>query len=182
LILHNDFVELEPIVGDLLYQLQRRNRRVLWCCKELFEFYDTNFREVRGDAVRQEKVLWKKINAARADLVAGFAELLHHDVTAKVRDLVDAIAADGDVVEVSKLGKKGNEQMRLKIFDSEGDERAFVFSYEDAAAFASFLGDGATVRYRGAIVWTEGKNGDGFAGESYDAAAETMIARVKGGV
>lgn len=51
---------------------------------------------------------------------------------------------------------------------------------EDAAALASVNGRGTEVRYgHKMVVWREGSE-DFSAGESYDRAAEVMVARSRG--
>lgn len=56
---------------------------------------------------------------------------------------------------------------------------AAATSASDAAAVVSFYGEGATVRWgHGSILWTEGKEST-YAGESYDGAADCMLARLE---
>jgi len=71
---------------------------------------------------------------------------------------------------------------QLKIFDRHGVYQAACKEYEAAAALVSFYGAGARVNYAGCLakvdaLWIEGK--DGVAGESYDSAANLMIARTQ---
>lgn len=62
-----------------------------------------------------------------------------------------------------------------------------VFEQADhAAAFVSVLGEGAVVTYSSpegfvpsCVLWTEGPEGDGDAGESYDVAAQKMNSRLE---
>jgi hypothetical protein len=68
-----------------------------------------------------------------------------------------------------------------KVYTSEGKYEAATKAPETAAAVVAFLGDGATIRYGHStrfIVWREGDAGDGFAGESYDTVAETVMTRL----
>ena len=64
-----------------------------------------------------------------------------------------------------------------KLYTPDGDYEAACKNIIVAAAVVSVLGEGATIR-RGhrLILWTEGK--DGWAGESYDDAAETALNRL----
>jgi len=67
---------------------------------------------------------------------------------------------------------------RFKIYSAANEYIASIKYLEDAAAFVSIQGEGATVRSGHAkrnILWTEGL--DGNAGESYDGAALVMEAR-----
>jgi len=64
---------------------------------------------------------------------------------------------------------------QFKVFTVDGTYVAAIKHLEDAAAFVSIQGEGATVRNGHAkkhTLWTEGV--DGNAGESYDEAAATM--------
>ncbi len=66
-------------------------------------------------------------------------------------------------------------QQRGKFVVWQGDElRGIINHAEDAAGFVAFLGDGAVVKYRGKVVWTEGQEKQP-AGESYDFAAGVML-------
>lgn len=63
-----------------------------------------------------------------------------------------------------------------KVYDRDGRYQAACKEPEAAACLASLYGEGATVRWQHrAILWREGK--DGNAGDSYDAAAQTILAR-----
>ena len=79
----------------------------------------------------------------------------------------------------------------LKIYTPQGVYVARCSEFEAAAALASFYGPGCTVRDGHAkknTLWTEGykhgefkhspTRGDGFAGESYDHAANVMVNRM----
>lgn len=66
---------------------------------------------------------------------------------------------------------------QFKIFSAGNEYVASIKYLEDAAAFVSIQGEGATVRNGHAkkdTLWTEGV--DGNAGESYDETAATMRA------
>lgn len=70
----------------------------------------------------------------------------------------------------------------FKIYDSDGIYQASCRHATDAAAVVAIQGDGATVRFRHRKrIWTEGENADGYAGDSYDEAAELMLSRMEGG-
>ena len=67
-----------------------------------------------------------------------------------------------------------------KIYSSDDEYHGSVKYLEDAAAFVSFLGTGATVRLghsKSHILWAEGRE-EFEAGRSYDEAAQTMEKRV----
>jgi hypothetical protein len=64
---------------------------------------------------------------------------------------------------------------QFKVYSSANEYVGSIKYLEDAAAFVSIQGEGATVRNghaRKLTLWTEGV--DGHAGESYDEAAVTM--------
>ena len=66
---------------------------------------------------------------------------------------------------------------QFKVYSSANEYVGSIKYLEDAAAFVSIQGEGATVRNGHAkkhSLWTEGV--DGNAGESYDEAAVTMRA------
>jgi hypothetical protein len=65
----------------------------------------------------------------------------------------------------------------FKIYNPAGEYEAACKHAETAAAIVSFLGHGSAVKWHHTkLIWTEGV--DGKAGESYDAAATTMYARI----
>ena len=69
---------------------------------------------------------------------------------------------------------------KYKVFTAGGTYVAAIKHLEDAAAFVSFQGEGATVRNGHAkkrTIWTEGRESFS-AGESYDSAAEIMRERI----
>lgn len=66
-----------------------------------------------------------------------------------------------------------------KVYTREGRYEAACKSPETAAAVASFLGEGTTVRWgHKFIVWAEGSEQQ-EAAESWDFAAGTMLTRVQ---
>ena len=69
---------------------------------------------------------------------------------------------------------------KYKVYDSFGDYQAACKEAEAAAAVVSIYSAGSTIRYGHSakdILWTEGENGDGSAGDSYDHVAETCTIR-----
>ena len=66
--------------------------------------------------------------------------------------------------------------LQWSIHNADGDLMAITKHAEDAAAFVALIGDGATVRNGGKVLWTEGAE-DIPAAESYDAAASTILER-----
>jgi hypothetical protein len=64
-----------------------------------------------------------------------------------------------------------------RVLSDTNREEARTRDAEMAAAMVSVLGDGAYVMVGRRVVWTEGEDADGFAGESYDEAAGVMITR-----
>jgi hypothetical protein len=65
----------------------------------------------------------------------------------------------------------------FRVFNRHGRLVGASIWGESAAALVSIEGAGATVRLDRKVVWREGEAFDGFAGESYDGAAGTMLAR-----
>ena len=71
---------------------------------------------------------------------------------------------------------------RYKVYSADGEYRAACKYVEEAAAIVALLGDGATIRCGHSAKdarWTEGV--DGYAGESYDAVAECVRAKIAQG-
>jgi hypothetical protein len=64
----------------------------------------------------------------------------------------------------------------FKVHAPDGTPVGATLHAEDAAGLVYLHGDGATVRYRNTVVYTQGPDGD--AGNSYDAAAGLMYQRV----
>ena len=67
---------------------------------------------------------------------------------------------------------------RLKVYYPDGEYEGCAKSYESAAAMVGLMRGGATVRLghaKSRTLWTEVE--DGFAGDSYDHAAQTMSDR-----
>jgi len=74
-----------------------------------------------------------------------------------------------------------SERMQFKVRGSDGAMRMQTHAAEDAAMCVAFLGDGATVTHgndRKFLLWTQGNDGDGDAGDSYDSAAAAMHRRI----
>lgn len=67
----------------------------------------------------------------------------------------------------------------FKIYNPTDGMYAATRYAEDAAAMVSVAGEGGYVRYGSIKVWREGAGFDGFAGESYDAAASLMRDRIR---
>lgn len=64
------------------------------------------------------------------------------------------------------------------IFNDQGEHVATCKYAEDAAAFVSITGNGATVKsVYDEVLWTEGKENHS-AGESYDGTASILHARL----
>ena len=63
--------------------------------------------------------------------------------------------------------------MEWKVFNPAGKQVASCRYPSDAAAIVACYGDGATIRYRGRIVYRDGR--DGNAADSYDATAEHAL-------
>lgn len=72
---------------------------------------------------------------------------------------------------------RGEKRLEWSICNSNGEHVGAAAYAEDAAAFVSFIGDGATVQSGSMIVWREGERFDGYAAESYDGAAQKMRER-----
>jgi hypothetical protein len=66
--------------------------------------------------------------------------------------------------------------MRFKIYDASGKMVGTARAGEDAAMFVG-VGNYATVKVSGRIVWREGKE-NFLAADSYDNAAEIMNGRI----
>ena len=67
----------------------------------------------------------------------------------------------------------------FKIYDADGEYQGCMKRPEEAAAVVALLGDDSEIRYgHKHVVWTQGPNGDGDAGESYDDAAALIRSRV----
>lgn len=66
----------------------------------------------------------------------------------------------------------------FKVYAANGEYRGECKYAEDAAALVSFQGEGATIKYDGAVVWKEGAE-DQEAAESYDGARDKMHARIE---
>jgi len=67
--------------------------------------------------------------------------------------------------------------LRFKVYNTAKEYIAAFKYLEDAAAFCTILGDGATIRDgHKTILWTEGKEAFSAA-DSYDQAAEIMSQR-----
>jgi hypothetical protein len=61
---------------------------------------------------------------------------------------------------------------RWKLYTASGEYEASAKNPETLAAAIGILGEGATIRDgHSKVVWTEGKENDGIAFESYDAVA-----------
>lgn len=69
---------------------------------------------------------------------------------------------------------------KFKIYSADATLMGTTAYAEDAAILVSAQGDGATVRVGRTVVWTEGQDHDGEAGESYDLAAELIHDRLRG--
>jgi hypothetical protein len=71
--------------------------------------------------------------------------------------------------------------MKYWIYNNQGACIGRTSHAEDAAALVSLYGDGAKVRYskEGYLLWEEGIEFDGEAGESFDHAAKIMNGRIK---
>lgn len=70
---------------------------------------------------------------------------------------------------------------RFKVYTADGRYVAALKYADDAGAIVSLYGDGATIRdghSKRAIVWTEGPDGDGDAGNSYDLVADVVYTRL----
>jgi len=68
-----------------------------------------------------------------------------------------------------------------KVYNAQGKYRAACVDAAEAAALASFLGDGATIRWGHSSkwrLWTEGHE-DHPAGESYDYVAQVAAIRLE---
>lgn len=73
-----------------------------------------------------------------------------------------------------------NTTFSFYVVNAESKTMGATVHAEDAAAFASMLGDGAAVTTpMGAILWTEGDE-DFSAADSYDGAAEIILKRAQG--
>ncbi len=67
-----------------------------------------------------------------------------------------------------------------KVYSASKEYMAACKEIEGAAALVSFYGAGATIRSgHSFIVWTEGINHDGDAGESYDHVANIAQQRIR---
>jgi hypothetical protein len=77
--------------------------------------------------------------------------------------------------------EKNRFQLPWNICNKDGDRVGAAAYAEDAAAFVSIIGDGATVQIGCLIVWREGELFDGNAADSYDGAAEKMWERARRG-
>ena len=70
---------------------------------------------------------------------------------------------------------------RFKIYTKDGEYVGCMKHPDDCAAVVSLYGNGATIRdghRKKDIVWTEGKDNDGWASDSYDHVADTVWRRV----
>ena len=68
-------------------------------------------------------------------------------------------------------------RLPFRVIDHDGHLVGAAYHAEDAAALAG-LHAGSTIRFQRQIVWREGAEHDGLAGESYDQAAGVIYARV----
>lgn len=69
---------------------------------------------------------------------------------------------------------------KWKVFDRHGVYVASCKEIEAAACLMTLYGEGATIRaghQKSSTVWTEGDEGDGYAGDSYDAVAALALSR-----
>ncbi len=72
------------------------------------------------------------------------------------------------------------ESPKYKLYSPAGAYVAAFKWAEDAAVLCSVYGDGATIRdghLKRNVVFTQGANADGDAGESYDSAAALIHER-----
>jgi hypothetical protein len=67
--------------------------------------------------------------------------------------------------------------MKLKVCDPSGEVIAEVYDYAAGALLMSLNGDGSTIRYKDAILWLEGADGEGA--QSYDTTATTIDERLR---
>jgi hypothetical protein len=130
------------------------------------------------------KLIWKIYNpsgeyvAACADAwdAAAFASILGYGTTLSV----GVACTTPSSLAGSPLTSRGAQmKLKWKIYNPSGEYVAACAYAEDAAALASVLGDGTTVRAdhsKAWTCWTEGVDGNAY--ESYDEAAAHMRSRL----
>lgn len=68
------------------------------------------------------------------------------------------------------------KKFRLDAYDPSGRLIASCADHYATALLMSLNGDGSTIRYKNAVLWIEGADGEGA--ESYDTTAITVIKRL----
>lgn len=70
-----------------------------------------------------------------------------------------------------------SKQFKLSAYDPSGRLIASCSDHYASALLMSLNGEGSTIRYKNAILWTEGVDGEGA--ESYDGTISTCYNRLE---